>query len=159
MPVETRELTIDGHEVKVVPFVATRGILVSAKLMKLLMPLLGTVLPTLTDAALKNQDSGKELDIGDINIDKLLPAAFQKLSEELEPEAFLQLLMELLSGTFIDGDMIDKVTFDKVFTGNYSLSYRIAFEVIKANHFFDLGVFGNVLNKLPMLKALTGKTK
>lgn len=156
MPVETRELSIQGHTVKVVPFNAARGFVISAKLTKPLLPILGTVLPTLTKAAAEGKE---ELSIGDINIDELLPVAFQKLSEQIDPEDLFQLLLDLLSGSFVDGDMIDRAKFDTLFIGNYSLAYRIAFEVIKANHFFDLGVFSGILNKLPALKALTGKGK
>lgn len=155
MPVETREISINGHTVKIVPFNAVRGFTVNARLTKLILPVLGTVLPALTTASSKG---AADLSLDDIRLEDFLPAALSKLSESIEPEAFLQLLLDLLSGTFVDGDMIDKAKFDTLFIGNYLFAYQLAFESIQVNRFFDLGDFGKkVLAKFPATKLPKGQ--
>lgn len=142
MPVQTIECDIDGHTVKVQQFFATRGFKIKTRLFKLILPVLG--------AAVGNLDiksASKLLDM-DINIcDALI-----KLSASLDPDEFLALMMDLLSGTIVDNRPIDKDQFDNLFTGNYFFAYKLAAKAIEANHFFDFGDIGSQLqSKLTLL--------
>ena len=145
MPIETRELTIDNCEVKIVQFKAGRGFKIKARLVKLLLPVLSSLVPAVVSFIKTGRaDAG----IDSVNIDKELPEAIKTLSTTLEPDQFFRLVLDVLSGTFINGQMVDERFFDDFFVGNYSMIYRLMFEVIKVNNFFDLGGFGISLPKL-----------
>jgi hypothetical protein len=135
MPVKTIEKEIDGHNIKIVQFHAVRGFKIKARLYKVVIP----VLSSLVD--LKDLKTDKNL--LDANID--FSRAFVSLGAVLDPDVLFSLLSDLLSGAFIDGQMIDEKVFNETFIGNYNLAYKIAYEVIQANGFFDLGGIGNLM--------------
>lgn len=139
MPVKTRETNIDGLEVKIVQFNGVRGFKLKTRLYKILLPILGPMLPAITQAA---RSGKKNFAVMDFDVDELLPGALQSLSEQLNEEAFLKLALDLLSNTFIKDKVIDEVYFDDLFIGNYFLVYKLIAQVIKANGFFDLGAIG-----------------
>ncbi len=135
MPISTKELIIEGHEIKIVTFSAGRGLKTKVRLLKLILPALSLVFG-------ENASLSKDtiLSLLDKNID---PKALQTIAESLDPDSLLSTLLELLSGTFIDNKMITSKVFDEVFAEEYFLAYKIAVEVVKANNFLSLGGTGN----------------
>lgn len=156
MSVKTREITIDGHEVKVVQFNGVRGFKLKTRLYKVLLPVLGPMLPAITQVV----RSGKsKVSVMDFDVDELLPDALQKLAEQLDEDKFLQLALDLLSNTFIKDKVIDEAHFDQLFIGNYFLVYKLIAQVIKANGFFDLGAIGKGMVLPELNSALAEESK
>lgn len=135
MPVQTVEKTIDGHAIKIVQFHAVRGFKIKARLFKVILPILSSLVDV-------NSLKGKKNILDqEVNITK----AFGMAAEVIDPDTLFSLLIDLLSGSFIDGQMIDQKKFDETFIANYTLAYKIAYEVIVANGFFAFGDIGNLL--------------
>lgn len=127
MPVQTIEKVINDHQVKIVQFYGVRGFKIKAKLYKLVLPLLTTVLGS-----------------GGLN-QEIDSSKLTGLFNSLDPDHLFTLLLELLSGVFVDGQMVDQKKFDELFIANYKFAYQLAFEVIQANGFFDFGDIGNLV--------------
>jgi hypothetical protein len=140
MPVQTIEKEVNGHAVKIVQFHAVRGFKIKAKLFKLVLPVLSSVVNP------KDLNSTKDIMNADIN----LVRAFETLATVINEESLFTLLLELLSGVFVDGINIDQKKFDELFIADYSFAYKLAYEVIKANNFFDFGDIGNLMKKFQM---------
>lgn len=141
MSVQTISTTVDGHTIDVVQFVPTRGFRIKARLIKLILPAIGALLGE------SGKVTGKTV-ASFLDSDANLGAAFTQLASSLDdPEALLQLLLDLLSSTKIDGkDFTNEKIFNELFVANYMLAYKVAWEVIKANGFFELGGIGNLLS-------------
>ena len=140
MPVQTIEKEINGHSVKIVQFHAVRGFKIKTKLIKLILPVLSSVINP------KDLISAKNIMEADVNFSK----AFETLAISINEENLFTLLLELLSGVFIDGVNIDQKKFDELFIANYSFAYKLAYEVIKVNNFFDFGDIGNLVKNLQL---------
>ena len=155
MPVQAIEKTIDKHNVKIVQFYAIKGIKVKARLFKLLLP----VISPFTKAV--NLKDANIASLANLNMDlqKIIPEAFQKLAETLDPDNFLNLVLDLLSEVWLDNKQIDRNTFNDMFVANYSLAYKLCVEVIKENHFFELGGIGNLLVPEQMTPAPPEKSE
>lgn len=140
MSVEVIEKHIDGHDIMITQFHAIRGIKIKARLYKLLLPVVSPLLGSLDlkDAALSLESN--------LDFSKVLPQAFVSLSETLDENVFIKLLLDLLQGVRVDGKEVNEQAFDQLFIANYNLAYKLAYEVVMANHFFD---FGGILNLLP----------
>ena len=138
MPIQRIDKIVDGNEITIVQFSGSRGILIKARLVKLIMPAIGAAID------IKNPKAVASL----LNQEVNLSNGFTKLAESLDPEQFLNLLLDLLAGVYIKGQSIDKKMFDDMFVGNYNLAYKYAFEVIKANNFFDFGDIGSKIASL-----------
>ena len=150
MPVQSINKTIDGHDVKIVQFYAIRGIKLKAKVFKLLLP----VLSPLIGAADVSKGNVKDAMVdGLIDLQKVLPAAIQKLAETLQPEEFFRLIIELLSSTFVDGQEVSEQRFDDLFIANYMFAYKLVYEVILANNFFALDAIGSLSLSSPTAVA------
>jgi hypothetical protein len=137
MPVKTIEKVIDGHTIKIVQFHAVRGFKIKARLYKLILPVLSSLIDV------KDLKSAKTL--LDMNIN--LSSGFSTLTAAMDEEKLFSLLIDLLSGAFIDNQMIDEKVFNETFIGNYNLAYKIAYEVIQANSFFDFGGIGSLMTE------------
>ena len=135
MPVKTVEKTVNGYDVRIVQFRAVRGFKVKARLLKAVLPVLSQVFPSLGSL------SGSMGDILEKNIDigEMIPKALTALAESLQEEVFYKLLLDLLAGTSVNNKAIDENFFDELFIGNYNMIYQLAYEVVQANNFFDLG--------------------
>jgi len=146
VPVQTIEKTIDGHAVKIVQFHAVRGFKLKARLVKFLLPvvapLAGEALGSLSSKNLAEKASILEQNI---DLEKALPQAFSSLAETLDENTFLRLMLDLLAGSFVDGQSVDEKFFNDFFIGNYMLAYKIAIAVVTANSFFDFGDIGSLL--------------
>ena len=139
MPVQTTELQIDGCNVKITQFQAVRGFKLQIRLAKLLLPVFGT----LFGGEVKGVSKVTAKDI--VNSDMDLSKALSVLAESLDEETLLNLMLDLLAATIVDGKGVDRKTFEELFVGNYIFVYKLAVEVIKANRFFEMGDIGNLL--------------
>jgi len=135
MPAQTIEKVVDDHRIKIVQFHAVRGFKIKAKLYKVVLPVLASLVDT------KDIKNIKGIMEKEINVAK----AAETLGSVMEPEQLLSLLLDLLSGTFVDDVMIDQKKFDDLFIGNYQFAYKLAYEAILANGFFDFGGIGNLV--------------
>jgi hypothetical protein len=141
MPVKSIEKVVDEHEIKIVQFHAIMGFKVKARLLKLILPVLSPALGSI-DLTSANLSSMMEKDI---KIDEMLPKALLGLAEVIDAEVLSKLLLDLLQSTWVDGKQINKDTFNELFIANYNLAYKLAYEVIIANNFFEIGGIGNLL--------------
>ena len=131
MPIKSFDYTVDGHKVKVQQFLAGTGFPIKARLYKLALPVLSSVV---------GKGEGDEMSLS-LN----LPAAVAKLAEAIDPQTFLPLLRDLLSWTFVDDKELTEDNFNDIFAGNYFLCYKIVAKVIEANGFFAIGDIGSLL--------------
>lgn len=141
MPVKSIEKVLDGHEIKIVQFHAVRGFKVKARLFKLILPILS---PLIGSVDIKNINASSIID-KDIDLQKVLPQAFSSLSESIDEETLFKLLLDLLQSTWVDGKEVNEQRFNELFIANYTLAYKLAYEVVMANHFFDFGGITNLL--------------
>jgi hypothetical protein len=139
MPVQTIETQVDGHQLQIVQFPAGRGIKLQARVGKLILPVLGSILG---ESFKGGNISGKDLKgLLDANVD--VSKALSVLAESVDEDRLYQLVLDLLSSTKVDGsDFVTAKIFDEIFTANYTLAYKVAFAVVKANGFFDLSGIG-----------------
>ena len=157
MPIKTIEKTVDGHNVKIVQFNGVRGFRLKVRLFKLLLPILGTLFKS---DLLKGLQEGKDTKEGLLeefmgsDLSKVLPSILQKAAETIEEETFFRLVMDLLSGTFIDNRELNEDFFGEIFAANYFLVYKILTEVIKANNFFGNGDIGKMLSQENIAETL-----
>lgn len=134
MGVQSVTKEVNGREIKITQFFAIRGQKIQTKLFKLVLPVLGEAF-----GSLDRKNITKEVGI---KIETALPKALTALSDRLDPEDFQKFMLELLSSTAVDNRVIDEKVFNDIFAGNYSLMFRLAYETIMANNFFDLGDTG-----------------
>jgi hypothetical protein len=135
MPIQTIEKEIDGHQIKIVQFYAVRGFKIKARLFRIVLP----ILTSLVDP--NDLKSGKNILDLKLNVSNSIGI----ISSTLDPEILFPLLLDLLSGVFVDGQVIDEKKFNELFIGNYTFAYKLAYEAIMVNGFFDLGGIGNLM--------------
>lgn len=140
MPVKEIRKTIGDHEVRITQFHAIRGFKMKSRLLKLILPVLAPIAGT-TAEKMASKNVVEQVSLLDQNIDLevAIPKAFSSLSDSLDEEVFFRLMVDLLSETWVDRKQITEQHFNELFIGNYMLAYKLAFEVIKANNFFDFG--------------------
>jgi hypothetical protein len=141
MPVTTVTKVIDGHDIEIVQFYAVRGFKIKTRLFKLVLPVLGQALGV---ADFSKTDLSKT----SVDLERAVPKALMALAENLREDDFLQLMLDLLSSTFINKKMIDEKMFNEVFAANYTFAYKLAYEVIMVNRFFSFGDIGIDLSKI-----------
>lgn len=145
MAIATKEKTIDEHKIMVTQFNARRGLVLKLQVSKLLIPAIGVLLSGKmqgkTTDDLKKSFMDKDIDLG---------AALQQLADNVEPEKFLAMAIELMSYTRLDGQEINEKSFDTLFIGEYLLMYKILIFVLEVNYgsFFGTGGIGNLLPKV-----------
>lgn len=128
--IETKHKSIDGKRVTVSQFPARRALALKIKLLKLFGPALAQML-----GKVKSLTGGKLLDG---SLDEFSPA-IDKLTAAMEPDQFVDLVMELLAMTRID-DKEATSNFDMDFAGNLPFMYKVLFFVLEVN-------FGNFFGK------------
>lgn len=128
--IETKENTIDNYKISVTQFAARRAIKLKTKILKLIGPALISLI-------------GKAE--SEVNAETLLPA-FESFADKLDPDTFIDLLLEILSATKVDGQDFVQM-FDSEFAGKIDIVYKIVFFALKVNYesFF---VKGGILTKL-----------
>ena len=139
MSLQSKEKNIDAHLVKVIEFAARRKLLLQIKLVKLLGPALGAAAGAAKGSGVLDAKLGPEV----------IGPAVQKLADALDPQAFLQLVHELLQDTWIDGkDVKTDEAFDANF-GNLAFMYKVLGFVLEVNFadFFGAGGIGSILQR------------
>jgi hypothetical protein len=140
MPIQTIEKQIDGHSIQIVQFVPTTGFKIKARLLRLVLPALGSLFGP-DSGTLTKKDIQGLLD-SDIDVAKAATALAGSLDDE---DALLKLLLDLLSTTKIDNhDFVTQKIFNEVFVADYMLAYKVAWEVVKANNFFAIPNIGGL---------------
>ena len=113
--IEAKEKEIEGCKVTVSQFPARYGFKLQVKLAGIFGPVLGEVL--------SGVKGGKNFSQSDINMEKLSDA-IRVLFEKINQDTALDLILEILKSTHIDGKEITPETFDIIFVGKYGLSAR-----------------------------------
>lgn len=134
----TQERIIDGVKYFITPFLTRKGMVLQAKLSKIILPSLF--------GSLNNNSSNNILD----NLD--LGLLTTKLFENLDTNDFEVLILELLSTTVSQNDMSkplsDPIAFDKEFQTDYKRLYTLIYAVVEINFkSFLLEVIGSLTNK------------
>ena len=149
--IKNTQKTISGYSFHVTEFPAFTAIKIKARIARLIGPAFGGLL-----GAVSKLDKGKKA--SDMDISALAPA-IELLAATLDPEAFANLCLELMSGTVavIENQKYELANvdqFNKAFTGRLDLMYKVIYFVLEVNDFFGLssigkaaGVFGQT--KLP----------
>jgi hypothetical protein len=143
--VKTEKVVINDIAVTVVQLPARKALVLKTKLIKLLGPALAQLF-------VNDPSSAKGLTSLDQEIDPVaISSAMSILVNNLEPEAFLSLVLECLVSTRIEvnGTPIEvtRDTFDVIFSGSLSFMYKVLWFSLKVNYsdFFDLVGTGNLL--------------
>jgi hypothetical protein len=144
MLIKPIEKEIDGLKVTASQFPGMRGLVIKARLAKLLAPGVAELLAVF---------GGKMPDGKALEMDAAaLAPAFSALASKLEPTEFANLCRDLLATTTIvmDGkvwQIQSDAEFDHVFTGRTETIYKVIFLVLQANDFFGLGGIGKALSR------------
>jgi len=134
--VETKDKTIDGKRVTVSQFPARRALNLKIRLIKLMGPSIVQLF-------------GKAKAITtSMPVEDIIPA-MERLTAALDPDQFVDLILELLSMTRVDGREAC-VNFDMEFAGNLPFVYKIVWYVLEVNfgNFFGQNGIGKALNQL-----------
>lgn len=145
----TESKTIEGKKFIVAVFPGLQGLRIKGRLVKLIGPALGGVAAGLTIV------KGKTVMESDVKISKpeAIGKAIMGLTDRLDDESVIQLIMDLVAFTQIDGRPIDEAVFNLEFAGNYMVLYQVLFFVIETNRFFGKGNIGNMLGRLEQRTA------
>lgn len=140
--IQTKEKEIDGLKVAVSEFPARFGFKMQTRLTMIFGPALGTLLSGL------EAKTGSALD-GEFNLDKL-PGALESLFSRMNEDKAMDLVLEILKSTRIDGVEVTNQSFDLVFAGKYHTMYKVLWFVLEVNYggFFGEGGIGEALKRL-----------
>ncbi len=147
MPVETKECTLDGRNVAVTQFPGRRGLSILTRLAKIVGPALGALVGT---------TSAKVTMDTEVSVD----GAVKALMEQLDGDATVAFVMELLCCTRIDGSEVTDKYFDMELAGQYMLVGKVLGFVLEVNYgsFFGQGGIGNLVEKLQRLTSEKSST-
>jgi len=131
--IKTRSKRIDEKEISVTQLPGRRALRLKTRLLKLVGPSFSKLL-----GQAKNVTA--EADIG---------PALELLADKLDPHDFESLVLEILSGTRIDGTEINESSFDLIFGGEMLLMYKVvAFSLkVQFEDFFGSSVFTNLVQR------------
>jgi len=147
MPLRHIDKTIAGLDIKIEQFPATKGVVLKARLYKMVLPVLGPLMKALKIT--KKSDGGINID-GDFNLSEVLPAAFSTLAETVDPDKLFALIMDLLNRTYLNNKALNEESlFNETFSGNYNTMYKVVYEVVMFNNFFDFGDIGILSEEAP----------
>jgi hypothetical protein len=150
MSVSVTTKTIDGHEVSITQFYALRGQKIQTKLFKYVLPSLSGLF-----SALKPDTKGKVSLDSNIDLSSAGKEAVNALIQNLKEDELQEFLLELFASMVVDKRPVDAKNFDTLFIGNYTLIYKLAYEVVMANNFFDLGGIGSgLIEKLQIISPV-----
>lgn len=123
MAIQQLDVHIDGVDYKITQFLATKGLGIEVKLMKLLGP-------SFMELQKASQDENAQ--------EAVLTAAISTLIEQFDKVDVVSLIKELLSGVTKGNATIN---FDQEFAGRYGAIFDLVKEVLKFN-------FADVFSKL-----------
>lgn len=146
---ETKEKTIDGKLVSVSQFPARRALHLKIRLIKLLGPSLAQLL-----AKTKN----KKVDLN-ASLEEFTPA-IEKLTAALDPDVFVDLVLELLSMTRVGGREVVPL-FDTEYAGNLMFVYKMVWWVLEVNfgNFFGQNGIGSIMAQVNTNPAVSATQK
>jgi hypothetical protein len=144
---ETKAKNIDGFDVQVTVFPGLYGLKIKGKLLRFVGPALGKAV-----SAIKQNKSGLS-NILDADIDfGAIGEAVAALVSNID-DNIINLFLELLSNTSVDGQDVKKETIDLKFAAKYTSLYKVLLYVIEVNCFFgqrNIGeLFAGAPNKIP----------
>ena len=145
--IDTKEKTIDEHNVMVTQFPGRRALLFKTRLIKLIGP------------SVAQMFTGKSLDA---NVDfSVISKALDKLAENLKEDEYVKFVLDLLQCTRLDGKEISESVFDNEFAGNLLLMYKVLWFTLEVNYgsFFGQGGIGKILSAIPHPSMQAKETK
>lgn len=157
----TVEDRIDGARVLVTEKPATISTLLFAKVVKYFGTGIVTVLKGLKNMKNKSGLSMEEFLNSDVDFSMFVDA-LNDISTKLEPETFLLLIQEIISGTRVQHPTnaselmeVSNSNFDAVFTGRMMLMYKVLFLNLKVNFgdFLAGGVSG-IAQSVPVMPTV-----
>lgn len=141
MSCKTEETQINDKLYVCTQFPAIKGMEFKLRLVKVLGPVIGEILPALKD--LKSKDSEKQL--------KLVSSALIKLFESAEPSDIISLMVDMMTGGLLkcEGERITASKYDQMYAGdNMPEAYKVFIFVIRTNYAgFLKGQGGDLLAK------------
>jgi len=156
MAIETRNKTIDGHQVMVTQYPGTTSLTNKVRILKLLGPGVGETLSKVSPEEATAGVASSKLEI--------FIQVLGNVCGTLDPDKFTEFVLELLIGTRIkvggtsgDYQEITREIFDLEFAGQLLLMYKILFFVLEVNYgnFFGKGGLGEFLKrKQPISPAI-----
>ena len=146
--IETKEKTIDGHNVMVTQFPGRRALLFKTRLIKLIGPSIAQMFTG------ENPLDGKELDFS------IIAKALDKLAETLNEDEYVKFVLDLLQYSRFDGQEIKESVFDTEFAGNLLLMYKVLWFTLEVNYgsFFGESGIGKILSAIPHPQVKGTKT-
>ncbi len=152
MPLKNKEFKVDNLEISITQFPAIKGLKIKAKLIRMLLPVVGPmiapIMESMTSGGTKTDEELLKLS-GKLDLEAALPKAFIALAEVLDEDKFLDLIMLLVGMTFVGGKpLTDENIFNEAFSGNYTTLYKLLYEIVMFNHFFDLSGIGLLSSRL-----------
>lgn len=146
MALETQKKIIDGKTYHISPFMPLKGVVLQAKLLKI-------IAPAIAAAASDKKGAVNILD----NVDLSLVA--QKLFESLDADGVEALILDLLSNTVGESDIATPLSnptvFNREFEQDYKRLYTLIYHVLEVNFkTFLLETFGDLIGKGEMKKKL-----
>lgn len=144
MGLDPKTETIDGHKWTVCPFPARRAIQLKVRLAKVAGPAIGELIPALGGLGKDGKSEGDpEADV-DAALSALRPA-IEALAANLNEEAFVQTILDLMELSSRDDTAITEAYFDAEFAGNFGEMYKALGFILKVNYsdfFKGLGASG-----------------
>jgi hypothetical protein len=134
-----KDKMIDGRKITVTTFPARNSLTLKNRIIKLMGEPAVQLL-----SGFKNM---KKIDLKKVDVSVLIPVV-EKLVQNLDPDEFVQLCMDLFVSTRIDGKEVKPEVFDIEFSGNLKSMYKILFFIVEVNwgDFFDLSGIGLTLS-------------
>ena len=144
MPLKNTEVKVGDLTVAITQFPAIKGLKIKARLIKMLLPVAGPMIAPVMDALSSGGDQAEDLLLsGKMDLEKALPKAFAALADVLDENKLMELIFLVLGSASIGGQQLtDEVVFNEHFSGNYNALYKILYEVVMFNNFFDLSGIG-----------------
>lgn len=155
-----------GGRLTVTQFPVLRAIRVGGRIAKLVAPILGGLGGGLNMDDLLSGNGAKVMSDANINLNKALPSALNALADNLDPEAFAHLCVDLLaSAEWTDGKIRYELgtpgSIETVFGGSIPDLFAALRAALEANDFFGLSAIGKLrgLLRAPAQKSPDGSTQ
>jgi len=137
----TETKVIDNDKFECTIFPGLQGLRLKGRLLKFIGPGIGKAFKGVSF------EKGKSVLDNDIDL-SVVGQAIEGLVEQLDNESVIQLILDLLSFTRMNGQSIDKNIINMKFAGEYTKLYKAIFFVIDANRFFGKWSIGEVFDRI-----------
>jgi len=137
----TEKKVIDNDSVECTIFPGLHGLRLKGRLLKIVGPAVGKAFSGIKTG------TGKSVMDTDINLE-VVGQAIEGLTESLDNENTINLILDLLTQTRINGESITKNTINLKFAGEYSKLYKVLLFVIEANRFFGKWSIGKLFERI-----------